>query len=240
MKIVTDHVFPPIPVREFDWSAHFDGQEEGGPYGRGRTEQEAILDLLGSQERYEFQTLVRGWLMECFSMEVCRDTAERNHRFLEEALELVQAKGCTRSEAHQLVDYVFGRPAGDPFQEAGGVAVTFAALCDAGNINVDDAANTELARVWTKIEKIRAKQAAKPKHSPLPEHVGNEAKTGKHFLIRKKGYFYRPGAMGYTSSIHEAGRFTIDEAHAHTQNSDGVTSHLESEWPPESAGAASS
>ena len=29
-------------------------------------------------------------------------------------------------------------------------------------------AETELARVWTKVEKIRAKQAAKPKHSALP------------------------------------------------------------------------
>jgi len=31
---------------------------------------------------------------------------------------------------------------------------------------------TELARVWTKVEKIRAKQAAKPKHSPLPQLIG--------------------------------------------------------------------
>ena len=30
------------------------------------------------------------------------------------------------------------------------------------------AADAELVRVWTKVEAIRAKQAAKPKHSPLP------------------------------------------------------------------------
>ena len=40
------------------------------------------------------------------------------HRFLEEALELVQACGATASEAHQLVDYVYGRPVGEPAQEA--------------------------------------------------------------------------------------------------------------------------
>lgn len=31
--------------------------------------------------------------------------------------------------------------------------------------------DTELARCWEKIETIRAKQKAKPKHSPLPESV---------------------------------------------------------------------
>jgi hypothetical protein len=30
------------------------------------------------------------------------------------------------------------------------------------------AGEVELARIWTKVEQIRAKQAAKPKHSPLP------------------------------------------------------------------------
>ncbi|WP_457817370.1 hypothetical protein, partial [Staphylococcus aureus] len=30
------------------------------------------------------------------------------------------------------------------------------------------AGETELARIWTKVDQIRAKQAAKPKHSPLP------------------------------------------------------------------------
>ena len=41
-----------------------------------------------------FQRRVVAWLMECFSMEVCLDRTERNHRFLEEALELVQSLGC--------------------------------------------------------------------------------------------------------------------------------------------------
>src|SRR5206468_12137232 len=86
----------------------------------------------------------------------------------EEALELVQALGCTRSEAHQLVDYVFARPAGEPAQEAGGTVVTLAALCIANDLCMHEAAETELARIWTKIDVIRAKQAAKPKHSLLP------------------------------------------------------------------------
>ena len=66
--------------------------------------------------------------MACFTEEICRDRVQRNHRFLEEALELVQSLGCTASEAHQLVDYVFGRPVGEPTQELGGAIITLHAL----------------------------------------------------------------------------------------------------------------
>ena len=118
-----------------------------------------------------FQERVQPWLMACFGEMIAGDREERNHRFLEEALELVQACGCTASEAHQLVDYVYGRPVGEPFQEVGGVMVTLAALCLANDLDMHANAETELARIWTKVEAIRAKQAAKPKHSPLPEHV---------------------------------------------------------------------
>jgi hypothetical protein len=46
--------------------------------------------------------------------------------------------------------------------------VTLSALCSCVGIDMADAGETELARVWTKIDQIRAKQATKPKHSPLP------------------------------------------------------------------------
>ncbi len=116
-----------------------------------------------------YQTRVHKWMLACFGPEISADRIERNHRFIEEALELVQANGCTQSEAHQLVDYVYGRPVGDLKQEVGGVAVCLAALCTASTLSLEDAAEAELTRVWTIIEKIRAKQAAKPKHSPLPQ-----------------------------------------------------------------------
>ncbi|WP_019700433.1 hypothetical protein [Paracidovorax oryzae] len=122
-----------------------------------------------------FQQRVQPWLMECFGPMIAGDREERNHRFLEESLELVQACGCSASEAHQLVDYVFGRPVGEPMQEVGGVMVTLAALCLANGLDMHAAGETELARIWTKVEAIRAKQAAKPKHSPLPEHTPTRA-----------------------------------------------------------------
>lgn len=49
-KIITSHDYPPIPIRQFDWSAHYDGYEETGPYGHGPTEEAARQDLI---ENYE-------------------------------------------------------------------------------------------------------------------------------------------------------------------------------------------
>lgn len=115
-----------------------------------------------------FQWRVSLWLVACFGDAISRDKPERNHRFLEEALELVQACGCSRQEAHQLVDYVYGRPVGERHQEVGGVMTTLAALCRAQGLEMMQCGEVELARVWTKVEQIRAKQAAKPKGSPLP------------------------------------------------------------------------
>lgn len=120
----------------------------------------------------KFQEAVSAWLLECFGLEIACSKQERSHRFLEEALELVQACGCTRSEALQLVDYVYGRQPGQIEQEVGGASLTLAALCYAHGIRLQTCSANELARVQANIEKIRAKQAAKPKHSPLPQHIG--------------------------------------------------------------------
>lgn len=130
---------------------------------------DALDSLQPAQE--PFQQRVQPWMMACFGADISADRQERNHRFFEESTELVQACGMTQSEAHQLVDYVYGRPVGEKNQEVGGVMVTLAALCLAQDLDMHAAGETELARIWTKVEKIRAKQAAKPKHSPLPEHA---------------------------------------------------------------------
>ncbi|MCG5072224.1 hypothetical protein [Paraburkholderia tagetis] len=120
-----------------------------------------------------FQQRVQPWMLECFGAEIAADRMERNHRFFEEATELVQACGMSASEAHQLVDYTFGRPVGEPLQEVGGVMVTLAALCLANGLDMHAAGETELARISVSetVAKIRAKQAAKPKHSPLPKAI---------------------------------------------------------------------
>ena len=49
-KIVTRHIFPPIPDRSHDWHAYLDGHEESGPQGFGHTEEGAIADLKEQME----------------------------------------------------------------------------------------------------------------------------------------------------------------------------------------------
>lgn len=139
-----------------------------------------------------FQARVQPWMMDCFGPEISADRQERNHRFIEEALELIQACGATASEAHQLVDYVFNRPVGDPSQEVGGVMVTLAALCLANGLDMHQAGDIELARISAPAirDKIRAKQASKPKHSPLPESapVAGEAQEPYAWVQEVPGY----------------------------------------------------
>lgn len=45
-RIVTSHMFPPVPFRTHDWAAFYDGEEEAGNYGYGATEAEAIRDFI--------------------------------------------------------------------------------------------------------------------------------------------------------------------------------------------------
>ena len=78
-----------------------------------------------------FQQRVDTWVQACFGESIRGDKIERNHRFFEESAEAVQSAGMTRSECHQLVAYVFDRPAGETAQEVGGVLNTLAAFCTA-------------------------------------------------------------------------------------------------------------
>ncbi|MGG6895884.1 hypothetical protein [Rhizobium sp. BR 315] len=116
-----------------------------------------------------FQSRVQDWFQSCFPAAAQADLDERTHRFLEEALELAQASGCSSSDAHALVDYVFSRKEGDVTQETGGVLVTLAALCSLRGLVMAEAGEKELARNWSRIEQIRAKRASKPQGSALPK-----------------------------------------------------------------------
>jgi hypothetical protein len=54
LKVRTENVYPPIPIRDYDWSAVDDNTYDGpgNPIGWGRTEQAAIDDLIEQfQER---------------------------------------------------------------------------------------------------------------------------------------------------------------------------------------------
>lgn len=44
-EIVTEYVHPPIPIRDFDWSATYEDYQPGDMVGWGFTKAEAIEDL---------------------------------------------------------------------------------------------------------------------------------------------------------------------------------------------------
>jgi len=45
-KIKTQHINPPIPIRDFDWEAVRESYDIGGLIGYGKTEQQAIDNLI--------------------------------------------------------------------------------------------------------------------------------------------------------------------------------------------------
>lgn len=137
---------------------------------------DTLKEMIESPSAVAFQARVQPWMMACFGAEISADIAERCHRLYEEVGETVQSFGMSRSEAHQLVDYTWDRAIGQRAQEVGGVMVTLAALCLAAGLDMHECGETELARIWTKVDVIRAKQAAKPKHSPLPENWSSPPK----------------------------------------------------------------
>ncbi len=110
-----------------------------------------------------FHKRVASWAFKCFGEKVVNDKMERNFRFIEEALELIQSLGCEKEDVLKLVDYVYNRKPGEPFQEVGGVLVTLAILCNVNSIEIDNAGYTELRRIEDPgiMEIIRAKQLSK-------------------------------------------------------------------------------
>lgn len=114
------------------------------------------------------QPRVLPWMLACFGPVIPYDKQERGDRLLEEVFELLQSGGYDPARVLALRDYVWGRDVGEPFQEVGGVMITLAAYCIAHGLDMHEAGETELARIWTKVEAIRAKQAAKPTGSALP------------------------------------------------------------------------
>lgn len=55
--VVTSYIYPPIPWRDNDWLACFDGDEEG-PQGWGRTEADAIEDLIDNYDLPDDEEIV--------------------------------------------------------------------------------------------------------------------------------------------------------------------------------------
>jgi hypothetical protein len=94
--------------------------------------------------------------------EVAMNHNERSKRFIEEAIETVQAVGLTEKEVIDIVRYVYSRSVGALDKEIGGVGVTLLALTASLGLDFIHETNVELTRVENKsVEEWRARQNAK-------------------------------------------------------------------------------
>lgn len=116
---------------------------------------------LALKAKLTFQARVSLWVEHCFGPSLAADPKERALRFLEEAVELVQACGLSEASARNIVNYCYVRPAGEIGQEIGGVMLTLHALAEYRGYDVDEQGESELERAWAKVELIREKQKAK-------------------------------------------------------------------------------
>lgn len=109
---------------------------------------------------------VYSWIRSTFGEPESIDSEKeiRSRRFIEEAIELVQACGTPKEEVAIILDYVYSRPKGEIEQEVGGIMVTLAGHAAVFGYDPETCGNTELNRI-RKIDpqKILLKDLAKPK-----------------------------------------------------------------------------
>lgn len=131
-----------------------------------------------NRRQASFQKRVSKWMGQCFLPSLYGNMTERGDRLLEEVLELLQSNGYDHSRVSTLVDYVYGRPIGEPSQEVGGVMVTLAGYCWIAGLDMHADGERELARINQPevMAKIRAKQEAKNAlhfDTPLPGNANH-------------------------------------------------------------------
>lgn len=174
-----------------------------------------------------FQAGVAEWMGQCFLPSLYSNMTERGDRLLEEVLELLQAHGYDKGRVPTLVEYVFGRPVGEPAQEVGGVMVTLAGYCWVAGLDMHAAGDTELARINQPdvMAKIRAKQEAKNAlhfDTPLPggaaPALGADLEPSMFYIQDTRQFvgncpvWWGPNGSGYVTRLDEAGRYTEQEA----------------------------
>lgn len=101
-------------------------------------------------DRLVRQIKVANWVKEAFGLQQARSVEYRGLRFVEEAIELAQSCSCKKETLHRLIDHIYSRPAGELFQELGGVGLTLLALASAAGLSADWAEQAELERVLSK------------------------------------------------------------------------------------------
>jgi len=98
------------------------------------------------------------------------DIEERRARFAEEVNETLQAFGMSREDMHELVDYTWDRPVGEPSKEIGAAFLTLTSLCVVAGYDLAACGEADLEKLQRPetIARIRAKRATRHGRGPLP------------------------------------------------------------------------
>ena len=99
--------------------------------------------------------MLLSWVERVFGGKSARPF-ERALRVVEEVVELAQAEGIPRERVHQIVDYVYGRPAGEWVSEAGAVGLTLLAYCRSRGVSADLVEVVETQRAFSMSETVLA------------------------------------------------------------------------------------
>lgn len=95
-------------------------------------------------------TIAWEWGIRCFGVAHMQNKPIRALRAAEEVIELAQALRVPKSTMLLLVETVYKRPAGEPYQEIGGSLVTLFCLCRSMGIEPEEAFSVEVRRCLSK------------------------------------------------------------------------------------------
>lgn len=105
---------------------------------------------VGETTRIDRQISIGKWAVAAFGEAEATSLPQRGVRLLEEAAEAAQSTGVSLEQAKHLMEYVWGRPAGELYQELGGVGVTALALAHAAGLDAENCEVLEVNRVLLK------------------------------------------------------------------------------------------
>jgi hypothetical protein len=144
---------------------HEDGRNLlGGVYEDVSVNLTKLVEDAKNLGKKPFQKRVLFWAKKCFGLTLATDVNERNQRFAEEALELLQACGMTKRSVLGAVKYVYNRQIGEKKQEVGGTYTTLALLCAANGIDMVAEGERDLLEIDNEetSKRIREKRMTKP------------------------------------------------------------------------------
>jgi hypothetical protein len=95
------------------------------------------------------QKEVLAWAVRSFG-EVACNCDERAARLAEEAIEIAQAEGVSLEVIVRIASRVYSRPAGDLWQELGGLGITAMAFAESVGLSLSDCTEREWHRVLSK------------------------------------------------------------------------------------------